>query len=382
MLNVYCLDSASPRLVATYDLTRNSAPKSLELPDAPCWLDLYAPALEEMTLICGALDIPGDFLTDSLDPSERPHVSQDGGKLLAITQVSVPVEGASDDNTETPYETLPLGLVFSKDMVVSVSMRPGLAASWVSGFRNAFPTPVATAAKNSHESKLIIQTAVPEKDVKVPVSGGSTLSMAMNALGSNQGGVTPPMFPRPALLLGFTMLQQSSIVFVKHLQELEKMAEKVELSMRRSMRNEELSRMMQIQKTLVYFMTALKANAPVMEKLYNLPGHPLQEDEAELLLDGLRECRQATEMGEVYSQIIASMSDTFAAMISNNVNSVVKFLTAVTLILMAPSAIFSLYGMNVPLPFQDSPEALLIIVGFTIAVCIGLWLYLTKKHWM
>jgi magnesium transporter len=152
--------------------------------------------------------------------------------------------------------------------------------------------------------------------------------------------------------------------------------------MQKSTRNEDLKRILQLEKTLVYFLNSLKANALVLEKMLTNQAFDWDEEEHERLADALIECRQAVEMGEVFTQIIANMSDIYASMISNNMNMVMKFLTAITLILMAPAIIVGLYGMNVPLPFQDSPWALPIISLGTVAVCLALWRYLLRKHWM
>jgi magnesium transporter len=148
------------------------------------------------------------------------------------------------------------------------------------------------------------------------------------------------------------------------------------------MRNEDLVLMMHLEKTLVYFATALKGNSMVLEKISALSSLTLHEEEQDLLQDALIECRQAVDMAEIYLQIMGSIGETSASMISNNMNTVMKFLAGVTVILMVPTIVAGIFGMNIPLPFQEHPLSLPAIIGLTLLICLALWKLLSRKHWM
>lgn len=297
------------------------------------WLDADAPEPGELKKLADRHGVPMDYLTDSLDPSERPHAIIRENMVLVIARVSVQPKEEED----LFFETVPLGVIITPEKVVTVCRKPGLARFLMESY----------------------------------LSHGGVLE--------EKGGGTRP---RPGLMLALAVMQQSSVKFIKHLQALYEASGQIEQSMLKSMSNEELIRMMRVEKTLVYFLTSLKGNVMLMEKMQSSPILKLQEAEAELLVDALTECRQAEQMAEVYSGIVSSVSNTFASMVSNNMNSVVKFLTAITLILMAPTIIVGLYGMNVPLPFQESAWTLPLLVVVTFGVCWGLWVYLSRKHWM
>lgn len=287
-----------------------------------CWINLANPTQEELDKIIDELGIPIDFFTDSLDPSERPHMRKEGDMKLIIFKASV----KTSQESGSPFKTIPVGIILTPYTVITVCRHKNLARELMDYKRHG-------------------------------------------------------MQYKEGIHMVLTMLQQNSILFTQHLQELDTMTEELEKKMHTSMRNELLVRMMHIEKSLVYFTTSLKGNAAVLEKIQTQAAN-MNEEEQELLTDALIECRQAADMTEVYIQIISTISETSASMISNNMNMVMKFLTGITLVLMVPTIVVGAYGMNVPLPLQDSPIAFLIILGFTLVVCWGMWIYLYKKHWM
>jgi magnesium transporter len=147
------------------------------------------------------------------------------------------------------------------------------------------------------------------------------------------------------------------------------------------MRNKELIRLLRMEKSLVFFNTALKSNEIILERLQRsrwLHNDPEAED---MIDDVIIENKQAIEMANIYSSILSGMMDAFASIISNNLNVVMKFLTSVTIILALPTLIASIYGMNVHLPFQDSNFAFAIVMGFSIAMSILLVLVFIRKKY-
>ena len=123
------------------------------------------------------------------------------------------------------------------------------------------------------------------------------------------------------------------------------------------MKNEELYAFLSLEKSLVYFTTSLKSNKIVLQKMLRLNHLKMYEEDKDLLEDVIIENTQAIEMAETYHSILTSMMNTFASVISNNLNIVMKFLTSITIILSFPTIVASIYGMNVDLPFQNNPYA-------------------------
>jgi magnesium transporter len=133
-------------------------------------------------------------------------------------------------------------------------------------------------------------------------------------------------------------------------------------------RNEELFQLMRIQKSLVYFVTALRSNELLLMKLARTNFLQLSEEEKDFLEDLVIETSQALETANTYTNILVSTLDAFASIISNNQNEVLKRLTTITLFLSIPVLIASIYGMNVPLPFQNSPFAFWIPIAISLII--------------
>ena len=145
------------------------------------------------------------------------------------------------------------------------------------------------------------------------------------------------------------------------------------------MKNKELIQLLTLEKSLVYFSTSLKSNELVMEKLLRYDFIKKYEDDKELLEDTIIENKQAIEMAKIYSDILAGTMDAFASIISNNLNIVMKVLTSITIIMAVPTIIASFFGMNVPIPFSDSPLAFLWIILGSIGICLLVGKVMSKK---
>ena len=149
-----------------------------------------------------------------------------------------------------------------------------------------------------------------------------------------------------------------------------------------SNRNEELLNLMRIQKSLLYFVTALRSNELLMMKLERTNFLMLSEDEREMLLNDLIvETSQALEMANIYNNILSSTLDAFASIISNNLNNVMKRLTSITIILSLPALVTSIYGMNVAIPYANTAHAFYIPVVLSLVVSVIIAWYFMKKKW-
>ena len=172
---------------------------------------------------------------------------------------------------------------------------------------------------------------------------------------------------RTSLKSRFVMqiLYRTSSMFLQYLRNIDKQSDLLESRMHSSTQNRELFELLKLEKSLVYFTTALRSNEVVMEKLFRSERFKKYPEDTELLEDVIVENKQAIEMAGIYSGILGSMTDAFASVISNNLNNVMKTLAIITIVLSVPTMIFSAYGMNLAsrgMPFADSPWGFVIVV--------------------
>lgn len=167
------------------------------------------------------------------------------------------------------------------------------------------------------------------------------------------------------------MFQQAAATYLRYLKEINRKSSVVERDLQRSIRNTELVNLLDMEKSLVYFTTSLKTNELLIDKLRKTWWKVLGEAEGDLLEDVITENRQAIEMTNIYSNILSGMMDAFASVISNNLNTVMKRLTMISIALMIPTLFASLYGMNLShLPFSRSPIAFVGIVAISVVASI------------
>ena len=182
----------------------------------------------------------------------------------------------------------------------------------------------------------------------------------------------------------FQILYRTATLFLRYLQQINHRTDDIENVLRHSMQNKDFFLLLELQKSLTYFTSALRGNGAVMEKLMRLRRNTslhhllkMYEEDEDLLEDVIIENKQAIEMVEMYSNILMSMSDTFASIISNNLNIVMKFLASITILLAVPTIIFSLWGVNVQVPFAEDPLGFMYVVilalCFTVLAILALW---------
>ena len=288
-----------------------------------CWVNFSNPSNGELIKLSEKPNIPLNFLTDPLDIDERARIEIEDKCVLIVLRVS----HYDDTNVDIPYDTLPIGIIFVEDLVITVSSKDvDVLSDFVNGRVKNFST--------ESRSRFLLQ-----------------------------------IFLRTALL------------YLKHLKEINKKTNTIEDELAKAMKNEELIKLLNLEKSLVFFTTSLKSNELMMERLQKTEIVKLDPDDKELLEDVLIENKQAIEMSNVYSNILSGMMDAFASVISNNLNVVLKFLTAVTIILMIPTFIASLYGMNIRLPFQDHPYAFLITLGISFTLALISTFIFIKRKW-
>ena len=177
----------------------------------------------------------------------------------------------------------------------------------------------------------------------------------------------------------FQILFCNSSYYLTYLKQINKETEIAEHILKNSMKNRELLKMLNLEKSLVYFATSLKSNEIVMEKTLKGKIIKLYDEDEDILEDAITENRQAIEMAQIYNNILNGTMDAYASIISNNLNGVMKTLTSITIILAVPTMISSFWGMNVNLPFQNNQYGFIIMILIAIITTAIVTLWLNKR---
>ena len=286
------------------------------------WINMISPTEEEIQRVCAALQIKQDFIRYSLDEEEKARIDTEDDDNTTLYIIDIPV--IESDRTRRVYVTMPIGVIFVRDDYI-----------------------ITVSQKNND----II------KDIKT------------------ENVIT---YKKSRFLL--QILYANSKKFLSLLYKINKELESTENKLKNSLQNEGLLKMLDLEKSLVYFTTSLKSNEVVMEKTTRGKIIKLYEEDEDLLEDAIIENKQAIEMAKIYSDILSGTMDTYASIISNNLIAVMKILTSVTFILAIPTLIASIWGMNVELPFQREPLGFLIITVFSIIMCIVATIWLKRKR--
>ncbi|MDZ4795748.1 MAG: magnesium transporter CorA family protein [Bacteroidota bacterium] len=305
---------------------KNISHKTVEIdkPENGVWVNVLPPLKqEEFSELAAALDIPIDFLTDSLDIDERSRFEEDDNVKLIV--IKTPTENNSFNESDAYYITIPICIILTHNQIVTVNSFENTA---IKKFLNTF--------QNRHPDKRNMM-----------------------------------------VLKIFEKIVQN---FMEHLKEINQRRNTFEQKLYDSSRNEHLLQLMRIQKSLVYLVTALRSNEMLMMKIERTNFLALTEEEKEILNDLIVDNSQALEMANIYTNILSSTLDAFASIIANNQNQVLKRLAVITIVLTFPVLIASLFGMNVPSGFEDSKYAFYIVafLSLGIALVIG-WYFFRKK---
>ncbi|HHW02096.1 MAG TPA: magnesium transporter CorA family protein [Thermoanaerobacterales bacterium] len=294
--------------------------KKLTYYEKGSWIHIVNPTDEEVSFVEQILNVPAEVIRYALDEEESSRIDYDDNYVLIITKIPV----ISNDI----YDTLPLGIIITEDCFLTVCLN---------------------------------DNPIMDEFIKIRQKDFYT-------------------YKKTRFLLQF--LFKTAVYYLRYLKQIDKKSEEIEQRLHQSMKNEELIQLLKLEKSLVYFTTSLKANEIVMEKLLksrllkglHVPVNSglikMYEEDEDLLEDVITENKQAIEMSEIYSSILSGTMDAYASVISNNLNIVMKFLTSITIVISIPTLIASLYGMNVPIPFQQSPFAFtgILVASFVISL--------------
>ena len=175
------------------------------------------------------------------------------------------------------------------------------------------------------------------------------------------------------------ILYRNATYYLQYLRMLERSIGGIEEALHRSTRNEELFKLLSLDKSLVYLSNSLRANDLVLERLMRLESVKKYPEDQELLEDVIVENKQAIEMANVYSSILDVTMEAYSSVISNNLNAVMKILTSVTLVMTIPTMIFSFFGMNVPLPWETSAAGVWYIGALSLAAIAAAVVFMMKR---
>ncbi|MDD4722660.1 MAG: magnesium transporter CorA family protein [Acidaminococcaceae bacterium] len=290
------------------------------------WIDIVSPTSEELKEIAAKTGIQMDFLSAALDDEEKSRIEIEDDQMLVL--IDIPLLRSNND-----YDTIPLGIIITANYVVTVCLE-------VNAVLADFSAPNYKLFSTYKKTRFLFQ-----------------------------------------------ILYKSATLYLKYIRNINRRTDELEQHLRKSMENAELFNLLDVQKSLTYFSASLRSNYIVTEKLLRLrstsqlkPLLKIYEEDEDLLEDVIIEYKQAIEMVEMYSHILNSMMEVFASIINNNMNLVMKFLAGVTILLAIPTVLSGLWGMNVPVPFSNDPNAFYMVSLIAMTIAGGFAYFLWKKN--
>ncbi len=291
-------------------------------PISGSWINVINPSPDEIAHL-ESLGIPLDYINYPLDLDERARTERENGELLIVLRIPF-YQGNSAD---IPYTTIPLGIILTDRFLITICKRENtVIQDFIAGrVRN-----LSTGKRHRFVLKILFNTAN---------------------------------------------------LYLSYLREITRAVDQLEDQLQKSTRNKEVLELLKYQKSLTLFTTALKSNELMMERLQRSRIFETYPEDEDLLEDVITENRQAIEMTNISSNILSSMMDAFASIISNNLNGVMKLLASVTIVLSIPTMIASFFGMNVHVPLENNPLAFLMIILMTAGIGFTAVFFFWKRDW-
>lgn len=284
-----------------------------------CWIHLVHPTLDEVKQVCTKTGVDERLISKVLDEEELSRIEVEGESTLIVLNIPYLVDHAHKNK----YRTLPLGIIHTNRYIITIILKEN---KLFEDFENGNIRDFHTEKKTRFTIQLLLRIS--------------------------QG-------------------------YLFGLDEMNKDIERQEHQLAKATKNQELIEMLNIEKSLVYFMGSLKYNQATLERLSKGNVIPFYEEDKDLLEDAMIESNQAIEMATIYKEIMASTTETYASIISNNLNVIMKFLAGITIVFSVPTMVASFMGMNVPLgDFATNPASffILILISLGIALLIAYWL--------
>ena len=287
-------------------------------------INVIAPSENELNILKTTFKVPDDFIHDVMDIDERSRMEIDDGRLYIIYRIPI-----HNSNNGVPFSTVPLGIVLSKDYMITVCSK---SCAVLDDF-------FSRAGKN--------------------IALNNYFELILN------------------------LFIRTTFFYHRYLKQINHETSRIEQDLEISTRNKELHKLLKMEKCLVYFTTSLRSNDLLITKLRNSKFISSNElNISELFDEAMVENRQAIEMANIYSDIQSGMMDAFASVISNNLNIVLKQLTIITIMLMIPTLIASFFGMNVPNFMETNKLAFAGILMTSVLLTVTGVLLFKRKKWM
>lgn len=288
-----------------------------------CWVQVTCPTKDDTNFLQQTLGIPDYFLDDIADTEERARYDYDDGWILIILRIPYVKEVKS----RTPYTTIPLGIILKGEVCITVC---------------------------NFETNLMIDFVTYQQKRGL----GFTDSVDMV----------------------FRLFLSTAVWFLKRLKQINTRIEGAKQHLDRKVDNADLIALSRLQDSLTYFATSIRGNETLLSKLkFKLP---VDELDADLIEDVSIEMNQAREMTGIYSNILESTMDTYANIINNNMSTVMKTLTLVSMFLMVPTLVASLFGMNLLNGMETRPWGFVFAIVISIILTLFFWWYARRKTWI
>lgn len=285
-----------------------------------CWVNVEYPTPEDIQYLLDEFHVPQSFLSDIEDIDERPRIDHEGNWLLTILRIPIQTKEGSN-----PFTTVPVGIMINNDIIISVCY---------------------------YKTELIPDFILYTRRKELMVCHKYDLILRL--------------------------IQSSAVWFMKYLKQINNEVARAEKALEKSIRNEDLLQLMKLEKSMVYFNTSIRGNEVMLSKLQTIFQQPIY---AELLEDVKIELKQAHMTVNIYSDILTGTMDAFASIISNNVNTIMKRMTSISIILMVPTLIASFYGMNVPNYLDDMTHGFIVIILLSILLSALAFFIFRKIKW-
>ena len=301
--------------------------RELDEPEVSCWINISPPFThEELEELAIRFDLPLDFLTDSLDIDERSRYEREEDVRLIV--VNTPILNETQEENNATYITVPIGIILTIEHIITIT---------------SFNNPVL---------QLFLDNKVKNFD------------------------------PSDEPLFVLQIFEQNVYRFLNCLKKLNLERNLIEKELYNSSRNKELTQLLRIEKSLVYFVNSLSSNELLKMKMKRSDFLHIRadEDKTDLFEDIIIDNSQALEMSNIYTNILNGTMDAYGSIISNNLNITIRRLTLITIILMVPTLVASFYGMNVPLPFMEEQYTLYFIIIFSVTLSLLLVWYFQRKR--
>lgn len=286
-----------------------------------CWIQVTCPTEQDQQELQERFQTPDYFLSDIADTDERARYEYDDGWMLIILRIPYVKEVRS----RTPYTTVPLGIIHKRDVTITVC---------------------------NFETNMMIDF------VSYQQKRGEGFTDYVDMI--------------------FRLFLSSAVWYLKRLKQINALIEKSKKNLDKEVNNESLIGLSRLQDSLTYFVTSIRGNENLLAKLK----FKLQVDEldADLIEDVNIEMSQARETTSIYSDILESTMDTYSSIINNNMNTVMRTLTSVSIIMMLPTLVSSLFGMNLINGMEDSPLGFPLALLISVIVSGATWWILRHKR--